>query len=231
MVRSQFENVGKVVLTASGGPFLNAPLADFAGFTPEQACKHPKWKMGRKISVDSATMMNKGLEFIEARQLFRLAVNQIEVLIHPQSIVHSLVYYRDGSVLAQMANPDMQVPIAHGLAYPRRIDTKAKVLDLIEIAELSFSQPDLHKFPCLRLGIDAANIGGTAPTVLNAANEIAVAAFLDEKIKFSEISLVIEEVMSKIPCEEAASLAIIQNIDKRARCLSKDMILKEFQQS
>ena len=231
VVNSQLDNVSKVVLTASGGPFLNAPLADFVGFTPDQACKHPKWKMGRKISVDSATMMNKGLEFIEARQLFRLAIHQIEVLIHQESIVHSLVYYRDGSVLAQMANPDMQVPIAHGLAYPGRIDTKAKMLDLAKIAELSFRQPDLNRFPCLRLGIEAATTGGTAPTALNAANEIAVAAFLNEKIKFSEISLIIEEVMSKIPCEEAASLAIIQDIDERARCLSKDMILKEFQQS
>lgn len=228
VTKAQFEHVSKIVLTASGGPFLDADLEDFPGFTPAQACKHPQWEMGRKISVDSATMMNKGLEFIEARHLFQLDVEQIEVLIHPQSIIHSLVHYRDGSVLAQMANPDMRVPIAHGLAYPQRIDTEVNTLDLVHIAELTFRQPDLQRFPCLRLGMEAAASGGTAPTILNAANEIAVAAFLDENIKFSEIPLIIEEVMSKIPCEDAASLAIIQAMDEQARSLSKELILKEF---
>lgn len=222
----QFAHVSKIVLTASGGPFLELPLDDFPSVTPEQACKHPKWEMGRKISVDSATMMNKGLEFIEACHLFRLPVNQIEVLVHPQSIIHSLVYYCDGSVLAQMANPDMRVPIAHGLAHPKRINTAVQPLDLAAIGSLDFQQPDLARFPCLRLGIEAATRGGTAPTILNAANEIVVAAFLDGKIKFSEISLIIEEVMSKTPCETAASLAIIQATDEYARKLSKELILK-----
>ncbi|NKB32038.1 MAG: 1-deoxy-D-xylulose-5-phosphate reductoisomerase [Pseudomonadales bacterium] len=224
----QFEHVKKIVLTASGGPFLDLPLNDFTSVTPAQACKHPKWEMGRKISVDSATMMNKGLEFIEAHHLFRLPPEQIEVLIHPQSIVHSFVHYRDGSVLAQMANPDMRIPIAYGMAYPQRMDTTTKPLDLAEVGELHFRKPDLERFPCLRLGMEAANQGGTASAILNAANEIAVAAFLEEKLRFSEISLIIEEVMSKIPCEAAASLAIIQDTDKRARNLSKELILKEF---
>ncbi|MDD9896415.1 MAG: 1-deoxy-D-xylulose-5-phosphate reductoisomerase [Gammaproteobacteria bacterium] len=224
----QLKYVSKIVLTASGGPFLHLPLTDFASITPEQACNHPNWEMGRKISVDSATMMNKGLELIEASHLFGLPAEQIEVLVHPQSIVHSLVYYRDGSVLAQMANPDMRVPIAHGLAHPQRIDTAAKPLELAELANLSFHAPDLERFPCLRMGIEAASSGGTAPTILNAANEIAVAAFLENRIKFSEISLIIEEVMSKIPCEAAASLAIIQDTDKHTRNLSNELISKEF---
>ncbi len=224
----QLANVKKIVLTASGGPFLKLPLPDFESVTPEQACKHPRWEMGRKISVDSATMMNKGLELIEASHLFALPATHIEVLVHPQSIVHSLVYYRDGSVLAQMANPDMRVPIAHGLAHPQRIDTAAKTLDLVEVGSLNFQAPDLDRFPCLRLGIEAATTGGTAPTILNAANEIGVAAFLANRIKFSEISLIIEEVMSKIPCEAAASLAIIQGTDERTRNLSNELILKEY---
>lgn len=226
--KSQFNYVSKVVLTASGGPFLDLPQAEFATVTPEQACEHPRWEMGRKISVDSATMMNKGLEFIEACYLFQLPPEQVEVLIHPESIVHSFVHYQDGSVLAQMANPDMRVPIAHGLAYPDRITTNAEVLDLEKIGSLNFLELDLTRFPCLRLGMEAARAGGTAPAILNAANEIAVAAFLQERIRFSEISLIIEEVMSKIPCEAAASLAIIQDTDKHARSLSNDLILKEF---
>ena len=225
---NQFEHVSKIVLTASGGPFLKLPLNEFESVTPDQACKHPIWEMGRKISVDSATMMNKGLEFIEAFHLFQLPAEQIEVLIHPQSIVHSLVHFRDGSVLAQMANPDMRIPIAYGLTYPNRIDTMAEELNLVEIGQLDFQQPNLDRFPCLSLGMNAAVQGGTAPTILNAANEIAVSAFLKEELKFSEISLIIEEVMSKIPCEAAASLAIIQDADKCARNLSKELILKNI---
>lgn len=225
---NQFEHVSKVVLTASGGPFLDLPLREFESVTPGQACKHPIWEMGRKISVDSATMMNKGLEFIEAFHLFQLSTEQIEVLIHPQSIVHSLVHFRDGSVLAQMGNPDMRIPIAYGLSYPNRIDTVAEELNLVEIGQLDFQQPNLDRFPCLRLGMNAAAQGGTTPTILNAANETAVSAFLNEELKFSEISLIIEEVMSKIPCEAAASLAIIQDVDKRARNLSKELILKNI---
>lgn len=220
--------VDKVVLTASGGPFLNTPLDQLASVTPEQACLHPKWSMGRKISVDSATMMNKGLEFIEACYLFDLDSTQVDVLIHPQSIVHSMVHYRDGSVLAQMANPDMRVPIAYGLAWPERIESGATALDLTAEEPLQFLKPDLSKFPCLRLGIEAAGERGTAPAVLNAANEVAVESFLAGEVGFAEIPLIIEAVRAQIPCEPAPSLAIIQEIDGQARRLSKELILKDF---
>ncbi|MEX0962528.1 MAG: 1-deoxy-D-xylulose-5-phosphate reductoisomerase [Pseudohongiellaceae bacterium] len=218
----------KVVLTASGGPFLNTPIDQLAGVTPEQACLHPKWSMGRKISVDSATMMNKGLEYIEACYLFDLQAAQVDVLIHPQSIVHSMVHYADGSVIAQMANPDMRVPIAYGLAWPQRIASGAAALDLTVEEPLQFSKPDLARFPCLRLGMEAAQERGTAPTVLNAANEVAVEAFLGGQIAFSEIPLIIEAVRAKIPCEAAPSLAIIQDLDSQARILSNELIIKEF---
>ena len=225
---SQMTEVEKIVLTASGGPFLDTPIQQFDRITPEQACKHPKWDMGRKISVDSATMMNKGLEFIEASYLFGLDADKIEVLIHPQSILHSMVYYRDGSVLAQLANPDMRIPIAYGLAYPQRMPSGAPTLNLAEIGALEFRHPDLERFPCLALGIAAAKQGGTIPTVLNAANEEAVAAFLNRAVSFTQIPLIIEAVMSKIPCEAALSLAIIQDADEQARSLSKELILKDF---
>jgi len=226
--KKSLEQINKVVLTASGGPFLNTPLADLDSVTPEQACRHPKWDMGRKISIDSASMMNKGLEFIEACMLFDLAPKQLEVLIHPQSIVHSMVYYQDGSVLAQMANPDMRIPIAHGLAFPDRIPSGAAPLSLSECEPLEFLIPDLGRFPCLALGIEAAKIGGNAPILLNAANEEAVAAFLSSDISFSSIPLIIAAVMSKIPCEAAPSLAIIQDFDQQARNLAKKLIFKEF---
>ena len=206
---SPMAGVEKLVLTASGGPFLGTELQQFDSITPEQACKHPQWSMGRKISVDSATMMNKGLEFIEASYLFGANAEQIEILIHPQSIIHSMVHYRDGSVLAQLANPDMRAPIAHGLAYPERITSGVKPLRLAEIGTLQFETPDTERFPCLSLGIEAAKQGGTAPTALNAANEEAVAAFLEGVLRFTQIPLIIETVMSKIPCEAALSLAII----------------------
>ncbi len=225
---SPMAGVEKLVLTASGGPFLGTELQQFDSITPEQACKHPQWSMGRKISVDSATMMNKGLEFIEASYLFGANAEQIEVLIHPQSIIHSMVRYRDGSVLAQLANPDMRVPIAHGLAYPERITSGVKPLRLAEIGTLQFETPDTERFPCLSLGIEAAKQGGTAPTALNAANEEAVAAFLEGVLRFTQIPLIIETVMSKIPCEAALSLAIIQDIDRQARSLSKKLISKDF---
>ncbi len=225
---SPMAGVEKLVLTASGGPFLGTELQQFDSITPEQACKHPQWSMGRKISVDSATMMNKGLEFIEASYLFGANAEQIEVLIHPQSIIHSMVHYRDGSVLAQLANPDMRVPIAHGLAYPERITSGVKPLRLAEIGTLQFETPDTERFPCLSLGIEAAKQGGTAPTALNAANEEAVAAFLEGVLRFTQIPLIIETVMSKIPCEAALSLAIIQDIDRQARSLSKKLISKDF---
>ncbi len=220
--------VEKVVLTASGGPFLNTPIEQLQSVTPEQACLHPKWSMGRKISVDSATMMNKGLEFIEACYLFDLAPSQVNVLIHPQSIVHSMVHYKDGSVLAQMDNPDMRVPIAYGLAWPKRIASGVAPLDLTVEEPLQFSKPDLSRFPCLRLGIEAAGERGTAPAVLNAANEVAVEAFLGGEIGFLEIPSIIEAVRSQIPCEPAPSLAIIRDLDRQARRLSKELILKDF---
>jgi 1-deoxy-D-xylulose-5-phosphate reductoisomerase len=225
---TDYNGIEKVVLTASGGPFLNTPLEQLASVTPEQACLHPKWSMGRKISVDSATMMNKGLEFIEACYLFDLEPSQVDVLIHPQSIVHSMVHYADGSVIAELANPDMRVPIAYGLAWPERIRSGAAVLDLAAQEPLQFSRPDLQRFPCLRLGMEAAAKRGSAPAVLNAANEVAVEAFLSGEIGFTEISLIIEAVRSKIPCEATPSLAIIQDLDRQARTLSKELILKEF---
>lgn len=221
--------VNKVILTASGGPFLHTPIADFPDLTPDQACRHPNWEMGRKISVDSATLMNKGLEFIEACFLFGLRPNQLNVLIHPQSIVHSMVEYVDGSILAQLSTPDMRIPIAYGLAWPDRIPAGAGLLDLASSPALEFMHPDLQRFPCLKLGIEAASQRGTAPAILNAANEVAVAAFLDEGLRFDQIHRVVEEVMSKIPCEPAPSLDIIQQADQDARKLANELILKKNQ--
>ncbi len=220
----QFSYVEKLVLTASGGPFLRTPLDAFDEITPAQACAHPVWSMGNKISVDSATMMNKGLEYIEACQLFGLPPEQVEVVIHPQSIVHSFVHYSDGSVLAQMASPDMRVPIAHCLAWPQRVQTQAPRLDLASQPALEFLVPDLARFPCLRLGIDAAQAGGTAPALLNAANEEAVAAFLAERLDYLGIAEVNAQVMAQIPCEAASSLAIIREADAKARKLANSLI-------
>ena len=216
--------VDKLVLTASGGPFLNTPKKALAKVTPEQACAHPKWSMGQKISVDSASLMNKGLELIEASFLFDLPGTAIDIVVHPQSIVHSMVYYRDGSVLAQLANPDMRVPIAYGLAFPGRMASGAKVLDLTRQPALEFSEPDVDRFPCISLGRAALQAGGTAPAVLNAANEIAVAAFLSNRIEFQQIPAIIEAVLSKTPCESAASLDIIQGADSAARIEAKKLI-------
>jgi 1-deoxy-D-xylulose-5-phosphate reductoisomerase len=216
--------VDKLVLTASGGPFLNTPKKALARVTPEQACAHPKWSMGRKISVDSASLMNKGLELIEASFLFDLPGTAIDIVVHPQSIVHSMVYYRDGSVLAQLANPDMRVPIAYGLAFPGRMVSGAKVLDLTRQPALEFSEPDVDRFPCVSLGRAALEAGGTAPAVLNAANEIAVAAFLSNRIGFQQIPAIIEAVLSKTPCEPATSLDIIRGADSAARIEAKKLI-------
>ena len=202
---SQTRLVRKIVLTASGGPFRAAPLESLAAVTPEQACAHPNWVMGRKISVDSATMMNKGLEVIEARWLFDVEPGRIEVLIHAQSIVHSLVEYIDGSMIAQLSNPDMRVPIAHALAYPERIDSGAQPLDLVSIKTLSFEKPDPSRFPCLRLAYAALGAGGTAPAVLNAANEVAVAAFLERRLAFTGIARVIEQTMARVPVRAAGA--------------------------
>lgn len=225
---TQMQHVAKIVLTASGGPFLNLGTDGFADVTPAQAIAHPKWDMGPKISVDSATLMNKGLEFIEACYLFGLQPDQVEVLIHPQSIVHSMVHFSDGSVLAQLGNPDMRIPISYGLGWPQRIASGAAPLDLTTLQGLQFSHPDHDRFPCLQLGMEAARQRGTAPAILNAANEVAVAAFLAGKLRFSEIPLIIERVMAKIPCEAAPSLAIIRDVDRLARSISNELITKEF---
>jgi 1-deoxy-D-xylulose-5-phosphate reductoisomerase len=225
---SQFTFVEKIVLTASGGPFLRTPLDQFAAITPAQACAHPVWSMGDKISIDSATMMNKGLEYIEACYLFGLPSAKVEVVIHPQSVVHSMVHYDDGSVLAQMASPDMRVPIAHCLAWPQRIKTQAPRLDLTQQAALEFYAPDLDRFPCLALGMEAAKVSGTAPALLNAANEVAVASFLSGALDYLGIAAVNAEVMAQMPCEAATSLAIIHEADARARDLASALIKKRI---
>jgi len=195
--------VRRILLTASGGPFLKRTLAELAEVTPEQACAHPNWQMGRKISVDSATMMNKGLEVIEAHWLFGVPAERINVVIHPQSIIHSMVEYVDGSVLAQMGNPDMRTPIAHALAWPQRIDAGVRPLDLFSVGRLHFEEPDFERFPCLRLAFEALRGGGEMPAVLNAANEVAVQAFLDRRIPFTEISHLIETAMEQCPAASA----------------------------
>lgn len=216
--------VRKVILTASGGPFLHASPEQLQTVTPEQACNHPNWSMGRKISVDSASMMNKGLEFIEACYLFDLEPDQVQVLIHPQSIIHSMVEYVDGSVLAQLGSPDMRVPIAHALAWPDRIESGASFLDLSTSPDLQFMKPDMERFPCLGLAIGAARAGGFAPVVLNAANEVAVAAFLDEKISFLQIPVVVESCLEQISCPEPVSIDMILQVDRKARDLAEEII-------
>jgi 1-deoxy-D-xylulose-5-phosphate reductoisomerase len=209
--------VTRVVLTASGGPFLRTRREDLAAATPEQAVVHPNWRMGPKISVDSATLMNKGLELIEACHLFGLAPDAVRVVIHPQSIVHALVEYADGSVLAQMSRPDMRVPIAHALGWPERIDSGGAALDLIQIARLSFEEPDYERFPCLGLAQSAARSGGTMPAVLNAANEVAVAAFLGRRLNFAGIAAVIESVLQQHEASAVTSLADALAADAWAR--------------
>ena len=216
--------VEELWLTASGGPFRNTPLDQLLSITPAQACAHPNWVMGRKISVDSATMMNKGLEVIEAFWLFGLPLEKIKVLIHPQSVVHSMVRYRDGSVLAQLGQPDMRTPIAYGLAWPERIDAGVAPLSLTQLASLSFAEPELQRFPCLALAFAAAKAGGTAPAVLNAANEIAVAAFLDDGLPYLEIPVVVEKVLNAIPTSNADSLELILNVDASARRAAHEVV-------
>ena len=223
-LQNAYLGVEELWLTASGGPFRNTPLEQLSNITPEQACAHPNWVMGRKISVDSATMMNKGLEVIEAFWLFGLPLEKIKVLIHPQSVVHSMVRYRDGSVLAQMGQPDMRTPIAYGLAWPERIAAGVPSLSLTQLANLSFSEPDLSRFPCLSLAFAAAKTGGTAPTVLNAANEIAVAAFLDESLQYLQIPVVVEKTLNAIAIESADSLDTILHVDAQARKVTRELI-------
>jgi 1-deoxy-D-xylulose-5-phosphate reductoisomerase len=216
--------VRKIMLTASGGPFRMLPAAELGTVTPEQACAHPNWDMGRKISVDSATMMNKGLEVIEAGWLFDLPLERISVVIHPQSILHSMVEYEDGSVLAQLGNPDMRIPISHAIAWPDRIDSGTEPLDLMAVGTLQFEPPDLDRFPCLRLAGEAWHAGGTAPAILNAANEVAVQAFLDRRIAFTTISQLIGDALQHCPSRAASSLDIILEDDAMARQWSGEYI-------
>jgi 1-deoxy-D-xylulose-5-phosphate reductoisomerase len=213
--------IRRILLTASGGPFRESSTQALAGVTPEQACAHPNWVMGRKISVDSATMMNKGLEVIEACWLFDTTPDALHVVIHPQSIVHSMVEYDDGSVLAQLGNPDMRTPIAHALSWPERMGSGVDSLDLVAIGGLSFEAADTHRFPCLRLGFEAAADGGAASATLNAANEIAVAAFLDGRIRFTDIATLVESALENQPGGEPRDLDEVLAIDaatRRAAC-------------
>ena len=219
-------NVGvrRILLTASGGPFRETPLAELEHVTPDQACAHPNWSMGRKISVDSASMMNKGLELIEACWLFDARPDQVEVVIHPQSVIHSLVDYVDGSVLAQLGNPDMRTPIANALAWPERIDSGVAPLDLFAIARLDFEAPDEQRFPCLRLARQAAEAGNSAPAMLNAANEVAVAAFLAQRIRFPQIASIIEDVLSLEPVVAVNDLGAVFEADAKARALAEQWL-------
>ncbi len=216
--------VRRILLTASGGPFRTTPLPELENVTPEQAVAHPNWSMGRKISVDSATMMNKGLEVIEACWLFNTSTANIQVVLHPQSVIHSMVEYTDGSVLAQLGNPDMRTPIAHALAWPERIESGVGSLDMFAVAHLDFEAPDHNRFPCLRLAIEAMEAGGTAPTILNAANEVAVDAFLTGHIGFTAIARVIEQTLEKLSVREADTLTTIFEDDAVAREVALHLI-------
>ncbi|MFW1910327.1 1-deoxy-D-xylulose-5-phosphate reductoisomerase [Acinetobacter ursingii] len=216
--------VSQILLTASGGPFLNHTLEQLHAVTPQQACKHPNWSMGQKISVDSATLMNKGLELIEACHLFSISEHFVTVVIHPQSIIHSMVQYIDGSTLAQMGNPDMCTPIAHALAWPERLDTHVPALDLFTHSHLNFQQPDTQKFPALNLARLAMRDGGLAPTILNAANEIAVAAFLNLKIKFTTIPEVVEHTLNHVQNGSAQSIEAILDTDRLARDVAHQFV-------
>jgi 1-deoxy-D-xylulose-5-phosphate reductoisomerase len=216
--------VRRILLTASGGPFRTTPASELADVTPEQACAHPRWRMGRKISVDSATMMNKGLETIEAHWLFGLPPDAIEVLIHPESIVHSLVEYDDGSVLAQLSNPDMRTPIAHALAWPERASAGVAALDLAQVGALTFQAPDRERFPCLALARAALVAGGTAPATLNAANEVAVAAFLERGVGFLDIAGVCSDALSALPARAMATLDDALEADRASRALAHELV-------
>lgn len=216
--------VRRILLTASGGPFRQTPAEELAEVSPEQACAHPNWSMGRKISVDSASMMNKGLELIEACWLFDARPSQVEVVVHPQSVIHSLVDYVDGSVLAQLGNPDMRTPIANALAWPERIDSGVAPLDLFAIARLDFQAPDEQRFPCLRLAREAAEEGNSAPAMLNAANEVAVEAFLQRRIRFPDIARMIGQVLDREPVVSVDSLDAVFAADQRARVLAGEWL-------
>lgn len=216
--------IAKILLTASGGPFRTRSLDSLAHVTPDEAVAHPNWVMGRKISVDSATMMNKGLEVIEAHWLFNTPAEQIEVVIHPQSVIHSMVSYIDGSVIAELGNPDMRTPIAQAMAFPERITSGVAQLDLTKIGKLDFEAPDFARFPCLRLAFDALRAGGSAPAILNAANEIAVAAFLEGKIGFRQIDQVLQEVLQQVPHQELRELEHLWQQDQQARIVAQHAV-------
>ena len=216
--------VRRILLTASGGPFRTAPLDSLSQVTPEQACAHPNWVMGRKISVDSATMMNKGLEVIEAHWLFNASADQIQVVVHPQSVIHSMVEYVDGSVLAQLGNPDMRTPIAYALGFPERIESGVASLDLFKIARLDFEAPDEQRFPCIALAYAALRAGASAPAVLNAANEVAVVAFLDRQLAFQAIASVIEQTLEQVSSTPVDTLQQVLAADAAARHVAQDLI-------
>jgi len=216
--------VRRILLTASGGPFRDTPLSELQHVTPEQACAHPNWSMGKKISVDSASMMNKGLEVIEAHWLFNAGADDIQVVVHPQSVIHSLVEYVDGSVLAQLGNPDMRTPIAYGLAWPERIDSGVAPLDLFKVATMNFTAPDFGRFPCLALAYQALRAAGTAPAILNAANEVSVAAFLDKQISFLSIPRIIAAVLDALPIKTVGSLDDVLDADAEARRAAQQQI-------
>lgn len=219
--------VSRIILTGSGGPFRELPLAEFDAVTPERACAHPNWSMGRKISVDSATMMNKGLEYIEARWLFNASAEQMEVIIHPQSMIHSMVRYIDGSVLAQLGSPDMRTPIAHAMAYPARVAAGVEPLDFCKMGALTFNEPDFERYPCLKLAIDASRTGQAATTTLNAANEVSVAAFLAGQIRFGDIARLNQQVLEKPLPAEPTCVDEVLAIDRSAR-ESAFLLLKAF---
>ncbi|PSB92029.1 1-deoxy-D-xylulose-5-phosphate reductoisomerase [Candidatus Pandoraea novymonadis] len=230
-IQPKMASVERLVLTASGGPFRDRKLSSLDKITPDEACAHPNWVMGRKISVDSANMMNKGLEVIEAYWLFGVPAERIEVLIHPQSVIHSMVSYTDGSMLAQLGNPDMRTPIAHALAFPERISSGVKQLNLAEIGKLTFEAPDMRYFPCLRLAFEALRNLGTSGALLNAANEIAVEAFLARRIRFTAIAEVVEYVLDTIPSGPALSMDDVLDADRRARAMANTRIVRLMSQS
>ncbi|MER0204654.1 MAG: 1-deoxy-D-xylulose-5-phosphate reductoisomerase [Nitrosomonas sp.] len=216
--------ISRILLTASGGPFRRAPLESLASVTPEQACAHPNWDMGQKISVDSATMMNKGLEVIEAHWLFEAPPEKIQVVIHPQSVIHSMVAYVDGSVIAQLGNPDMRTPIAHAMGFPERIESGVSALDMFKVAHLDFEEPDFKKFPCLKLAYQALAAGGNMPAVLNAANEIAVESFLKRRMPFTAIPVMIAHAMETVRQEEMATLDDVLKTDTLARDVARNWL-------
>jgi 1-deoxy-D-xylulose-5-phosphate reductoisomerase len=218
--------IKKIILTASGGPFRKYSQEQLSTVTPELALKHPNWVMGAKITIDSATLMNKGLEVIEAHWLFNAKPSQIKVVVHPQSIIHSMVEYIDGSILAQLGNPDMRTPIAYALGYPKRIESGVASLNLLEIAKLEFEAPDTKRFPCLQLAYDALQLGGTAPAILNAVNEVAVAAFLNKQIHFLDIANMISKALDSIKSTSVTSLEQLIEVDSEARRFALDSIMK-----